>query len=248
MCIITCSIFILTEGYRIFTFVHRTGRNFCATTSPITGTVWYNPFHKFIKFRPQSDLIFCKHDCNGEAAPEPRCQMVSNYLLTKMSDVSFGSFILCQHWPLASSALPFPFLGVFTQRNPPVLGIHFAKWSEIDSLFSSTPQLSLQLGLHLSCCFPELHFSLHVSTMLASQLFSDQSVSCRLACRKGFGHLRLWLPLPAADYFFLCDISSHLCSEVASYFLSSAIFTGSPLTLAPSSFTKALCQISRSDV
>lgn len=144
--------------------------------------------------------------------------MVSKDLLTKMSDASFWSFILYQYCPLAPSVLPSPFLGVFTQRNP--LALSKMKW---DSLSFSALQPSLQPGLHLSCCLPGLRFSLHVSTMLAARLSSDQSVSCQLACRKGFGHLCLWPPLSAADYFFLCNISSLLCPEVASYFLSSAI-------------------------
>lgn len=92
-----------------------------------------------------------------------------------------------------------------------------------DSFSWGTPQPLLQPGLYLSCCLPGLHFLLHVSTVLANWLFGDGSVSCQLACRKGFSHLCLWPPLSAADYFFLCSISSLLCLEVASYFLSSAI-------------------------
>lgn len=136
--------------------------------------------------------------------------MVSNNHLLKMSDASFCSFIIYQHWPLVPLGLPFPFLGdtsmMYWQREI-LLHCKIKK----SSLSLSTTVLSLQPGLCLSRCFLGSHCFLHVSINLGTQLFCDQSVSCQFACRKGFGHLCLQ-PSLSADFspcswlFFFCII------------------------------------------
>lgn len=132
--------------------------------------------------------------------------MVSNNHLLKMSDASFCSFIIYQHWPLVPLGLPFPFLGdtsmMYWQREI-LLHCKIKK----SSLSLSTTVLSLQPGLCLSRCFLGSHCFLHVSINLGTQLFCDQSVSCQFACRREFGHLPfLLISLLVADYFFFCII------------------------------------------
>lgn len=104
VCIITCSILILTEAYKIFTYVHRTGRNFWATRSPITAT------HDVIPLISLSSKRFnTLHACLQLGGCSS--QIIRWLAAVKISNASFCSFTLYQHRPLAPLSLSSPSLG-----------------------------------------------------------------------------------------------------------------------------------------